>query len=117
MARIVANIPVLPCRDLERSAAFYARLGYRTIHSYPDYLILSCEGGKLHLARMAVDPSQNPAGLYLRVSGFDKIAAAFNTVAEDKPWGQREIALADPDDNLLRIGESVSVSDPIEPRP
>ena len=85
MARIVANIPVLPCRDLERSAAFYARLGYRTIHSYPDYLILACDGGELHLARMTIDPGQNPAGLYLRVSGVDEIAAAFNTMAEDKP--------------------------------
>jgi catechol 2,3-dioxygenase-like lactoylglutathione lyase family enzyme len=117
MARILANIPVLPCRDLERSAAFYATLGYHTIQSYPDYLILSCDGGELHLARMTLDPSQNPAGLYLRVSGIDEIAAAFNTVAENKPWGQREIALADPDDNLLRIGQSVSGSDPIEPRP
>ena len=108
MARIVVNIPVLPSRDLERSAAFYAKLGYRTIHSYPDYLILSCDGGELHLARMTLEPSQNPAGLYLRVSGVDEIAAAFNAAAEDKPWGQREFALADPDDNLLRIGEPVS---------
>jgi catechol 2,3-dioxygenase-like lactoylglutathione lyase family enzyme len=117
MVRIMANIPVLPCRDLERSAAFYARLGYRTIHSYPDYLILSCDGGELHLARMTLDPSRSPAGLYLRVSGVDEMAAAFNIVAEDKLWGQREFALSDPDDNLLRIGQSVSASDPIEPRP
>jgi catechol 2,3-dioxygenase-like lactoylglutathione lyase family enzyme len=117
MARIVANIPVLPSRDLERSAAFYARLGYRTVQAYPDYLILSCDGGELHLARMDVEPGQNPAGLYLRVAGVDGIAAALNAIAEDKPWGQRELALADPDGNLLRIGEPVSGSGPADRQP
>src|SRR5688572_27010026 len=71
MARIIANVPVLPGRELEPSSTFCARLGYRTIHSYQDYLSLSCDGGELHLAGMTVDPGQNPAGLYLRVSGVN----------------------------------------------
>jgi catechol 2,3-dioxygenase-like lactoylglutathione lyase family enzyme len=41
MSRIVANVPVLPSRDLDRSACFYARLGYEVVRRYPDYVILS----------------------------------------------------------------------------
>jgi catechol 2,3-dioxygenase-like lactoylglutathione lyase family enzyme len=106
--RILANVPVLPSSDLARSATFYARLGYQTVRRYPDYLILSCGSAELHLALMPLEPSQNAAGAYLRVSGVDDLAQALGLEAEDKPWGQREFALSDPDDNLLRVGEAIS---------
>ena len=111
---VVTNVPVLPSQDLDRSAAFYARLGYRVLRRYPDYLILSGGAAELHLALMPLDPSRNPAGVYLRVQGVDEIAQAMGAVTLEKPWGQREFALADPDDNLLRIGEPVSSSDTID---
>lgn len=105
---VVTNIPVLPSRDLDRSAAFYARLGYRAHRRYPDYLILSGGAAELHLALMPLDPSRNPAGVYLRVQGVDEIAQAVGAVVKEKPWGQREFSISDPDENLIRVGEETS---------
>lgn len=107
MGGLVAVVPVLPSRDLDRSARFYARLGYEVVARYPDYAILSREGAELHLTAEPVEPGANPAGLYLRVAGVDAWAAALGARAEDKPWGQREFAVGDPDGNLLRFGEPV----------
>jgi catechol 2,3-dioxygenase-like lactoylglutathione lyase family enzyme len=105
--RILANVPVLPSRDLDRSAAFYARLGYQPVRRYPDYLILACGDVELHLALTSVDPAANPAGAYLRVSGVDELARALGGRAAARPWGQVEFAVADPDGNLVRAGEPV----------
>ncbi len=70
-------------------------------------MILSHEEVELHLAQMDVEPSQNPSGVYLRVSGIDELARTFGATPEDKPWGQREFALSDPDENLIRVGEPI----------
>jgi catechol 2,3-dioxygenase-like lactoylglutathione lyase family enzyme len=105
MRKIVANIPVLPSRDLDRSARFYARLGYEVVRRCPDYAILACGGSELHFAAAELEPETNPAGLYFRVAGIDQWASTFGNVAEDKPWGEREFAISDPDENLLRFGE------------
>jgi catechol 2,3-dioxygenase-like lactoylglutathione lyase family enzyme len=105
VARIASNISVLPSRNLDRSAAFYARLGYGLASRVPGYAILRRDGVELHLAEMEVDPARNPSGADLRVTGVDEMARLFGLAAEDKPWGQREFALADPDENLIRVGE------------
>ena len=104
--QIIANVPVLPSRDLDRSATFYRRLGYRAVRQFPDYLILASGSAELHLALMRIDAEHNPAGAYLRVNGIEAFAQALGVKAEDKPWGQREFAISDPDENLLRIGEA-----------
>ncbi len=104
--QIIANVPVLPSRDLDRSATFYSRLGYRTVRQFPDYLILASGSAELHLALMRIDAEHNPAGAYLRVNGIEAFAQALGVKAEDRPWGQREFAISDPDENLLRIGEA-----------
>jgi catechol 2,3-dioxygenase-like lactoylglutathione lyase family enzyme len=100
-------IPVLPSGDLDRSEAFYARLGFHVASRYPDYLILAREGTELHLSATPAIPSHNPAGLYIRVMGIDEWADSFGQRAENKPWGQREFAISDPDENLLRFGEPI----------
>jgi catechol 2,3-dioxygenase-like lactoylglutathione lyase family enzyme len=105
MGRIFASIPILPSRDLNRSARFYAALGFKVEKRYPDYLILICAGVELHLSETEFEPGTSTAGLYIRVRGIDEWAQAFGKVAEDKPWGQREFAISDPDENLLRFGE------------
>lgn len=105
---VLGNVPVLPSRDLARSERFYLRLGYRVESRYDDYLILRHGAAELHLARMEVEPARNPAGLYLRVRGVDEIARLLGRTARDMPWGQREVAASDPDENLLRFGEAVA---------
>ena len=87
MAQIASNVPVLPSRDLNRSAEFYARLGYKVASALPSYLILLHDGIELHLAQMEVEPARNPSGMYLRVSDVDEMVRVFDVAAEDKPWG------------------------------
>ncbi|MBU1375819.1 MAG: glyoxalase [Alphaproteobacteria bacterium] len=105
---------ILPCNDLDKSQAFYARLGFTVDEGgdHGDYRILSDgRGGALHLNR-AVEgwliPGSNPFGLYLYVEGVDALADAFGPglihQPEDKPWGMYEFAVSDPDETLVRVG-------------
>ncbi len=99
---------ILPCNDLEASAAFYAGLGFNHRDGSGDYLMLSNGvGGELHLTT-AVEgwliPGRNPFGLYLYFENVDELAAAMGANAEDKPWGMYEFSLSDPDETLIRVG-------------
>lgn len=112
---------ILPSNDLDRSEAFYRRLGFvrrpddRPVAGEPDsYRILAdAQGRQLHL-NAAVEgwlvPGQNPFGLYLYTEAVDELAVRFaGEILEtggpgDKPWGMYEFALSDPDETLVRIG-------------
>ena len=99
---------ILPCNDLDRSAAFYQRLGFEQTGGDGDYRMLSDgKGGALHLNK-AVEgwliPGRNPFGLYLYAENVDELAGRMGCQAEDKPWGMYEFALSDPDETLVRVG-------------
>lgn len=103
---------ILPCNDLDKSEAFYARLGFGRQNDDPGYRILSDgNGGHLHLTA-AVDgwlvPGRNPFGLYLYTDRVDELAALLSDLLlhkpERKPWGMYEFALSDPDETLVRVG-------------
>ena len=99
---------IVPCNDLDRSEAFYRRLGFTQRTGPDDYRMLADgRGGELHL-QPAVEgwliPGHNPFGLYLCVENVDELAAEMGRTAEDMPWGMREFALSDPDETLVRIG-------------
>lgn len=115
---LTATVPVLPSRDLGKTATLYEALGFETI--------LIAEGGGYLIARMqwvelhfwpfpALDPARNYASTYLRVSDADLAAAPFAehaakvpgcrfVPAKDEPWGMRQASFIDPDGNLLHIG-------------
>lgn len=112
---------ILPCNDLDRSEAFYRRLGFTRPDEGPrpdwwdDYRILSDgRGGHIHLTGAVegwLRPGKNPFGLYLYTDRVDELAAEFGEAIlekgkkpEDKPWGMYEFALSDPDETLVRIG-------------
>ena len=121
---IMHAIPILPCRSLDATLAFYTALGFEPRGRYPDYLILGRDGQEVHFAlsqsaTYVFDTAANCAGMYLRVDGIDALHAAWRNqpalwrgeariadTVEDKPWGQREFHILDPDRNLLRIGQS-----------
>jgi len=62
-------VAILPCNDLDRSEAFYRRLGFEHRDGDDDYRMLSDgRGGELHLNKAVegwVIPGRNPFGLYL----------------------------------------------------
>ncbi len=110
--------PILPSRDLDATRAFWDRLGFRDAgERHDDYLILARDGVELHFFRWPDhDPSQCYVGAYLRVSGPDALDTEWGALnlsetgiprlirVEDKPWGMRELAVIDPNGNLIRVG-------------
>ncbi|CAN5420238.1 N/A [soil metagenome] len=110
------STPILPVADMGRAIAFYERIGldvelYRT----GEYAFVRGDGITIDLS---VTPEYDPlvmAGMtYLTVTDPDalhKHLAALEvprlSPVENKPWGMREFALADPDNNLIRIGAAL----------
>jgi catechol 2,3-dioxygenase-like lactoylglutathione lyase family enzyme len=110
-------IPKLPMRDPFKTKDYYVtQLGFELIGDYGDYLLLRKEGIEIHFFEFKdLDPKENYGQVYIRLSGIDafyqellvrQIAIHPNGPLELKPWGQKEFALLDPDNNLLTFGES-----------
>lgn len=112
MTRAHTLTPILPCNDLDRSEAFYRRLGFVRAGGDDGYRILADgKGGALHLAAAPsgwLTPKRNPFGIYLYTAEVDALAEALGDQLlhepEHKPWGMYECALSDPDETLVRVG-------------
>jgi catechol 2,3-dioxygenase-like lactoylglutathione lyase family enzyme len=104
---------ILPCKDLDATERFYARLGFRRADGPGgDYRILSNGRDALHLRPDAegwLAAGRNPFGPYLRLDDVDGAAARFagelvGGAPAHKAWGMYEFALSDPDGTLVRVG-------------
>lgn len=115
---ITAIIPKLPMRDPATTRAYYVdQLGFKIEGEYENYLIVKRDGVELHFFLYGdLDPRENYGQVYIRVNGIDALHDTWSTqgvrihpngALSDKPWGQREFALLDPDHNLLTFGEAV----------
>ena len=112
MSRSHTLTAILPCNDLDASAAFYSKLGFTQISDYGNYRILADgKGGELHLNQAVMGwlaPGHNPFGVYLYTDNVDDLAASLGAEVihppEDKPWGIYEFACSDPDGTLVRVG-------------
>ena len=115
---LTAIIPKLPMRDPAATRAFYVdRLGFTVNGEYSDYLILKRDGLELHFFLFAdLDPMTNDGQVYIRTNDVDALHRTFvalgvaihpNGGLQTKPWGQREFALLDPDQNLLTFGQAL----------
>jgi hypothetical protein len=84
---------------------------------YDDYLILEKNNIEIHFFLfIALDPKENYGQVYIRTNDIDKVYQNFlqHNVAihpaghlQVKPWGQKEFAILDPDNNLLSFGQSM----------
>jgi catechol 2,3-dioxygenase-like lactoylglutathione lyase family enzyme len=105
---------ILPCNDLDRSQAFYERLGFAVTSDHGHYRLLADgKGWHLHLNRAEMDALQapeNPFGIYLYAEDVDAVADRVRDIIIEKgaphvkPWGMYEFAVSDPDGVLVRIG-------------
>lgn len=112
---------VLPVSDLDRAEAWYGRLGFRAIRTFPDYRILASDDLRLHLAASDHAPGTSTTAVYLYVSDAAVVHDAWNAAGVQirRPLGVAdhgllEFAASDPDGNLWRIG-SVAETDPGDP--
>ena len=117
---LTAISPKLPMRDKAATKNFYLnRLSFTEYGSaaYDEYLMVEKDSIQIHFFEFKeLDPKENYGQVYIRTDDIDKLyqsmldnkvtihpAAALQT----KPWGQKEFALLDPDNNLLTFGQSI----------
>ncbi len=108
-SRLIAAIPKLASLDIERTLAFFKKLGFKRGGSYPDYGIVVRDGVQIHFwlcqdaripretaCRIAVEGIES---LYMDLSPLGVIHP--NGALEAKPWGVLEFSVLDPDGNLV----------------
>ena len=112
--------PKLPMRDKAATREFYIyKLSFQEFGSadYDGYLILKKDNIQIHFFEFKeLDPKENYGQVYIRTNDIDnlyqtlldrKVRIHPNGALQEKPWGQKEFALLDPDNNLLTFGQSV----------
>lgn len=113
--------PKLPMRNKELTKNYYVhQLGFKNVGQadYDGYLMLQKDDIEIHFFQFKnLQPENNYGQVYIRTTQIDvfykslltqKVAIHPNAALETKPWGQREFALLDPDNNLLTFGEAVA---------
>ncbi|NCI45188.1 bleomycin resistance protein [Sediminibacterium soli] len=117
---LTAIHPKLPMRDKQLTKAFYIdTLGFSQLGTadYPEYLMVKKDAIEIHFFLFAaLDPKENYGQVYIRVNDIDQVYRQLqesgatvhpNGGLQQKPWGQKEFSLLDPDNNLLTFGETV----------
>jgi hypothetical protein len=109
--------PKLPMRNKEATQNYYAQLGFRMAADYGDYLIVQKDAIEIHFFSFPeLDPLSNYGQVYIRTNDIDNFYQSIkqngveihpNAPLAEKPWGQNEFALLDPDHNLLTFGQSI----------
>ena len=110
--------PKLPMRNKEVTRAFYIdALRFEEIADYEQYLIVGKDKIEIHFFEFKeLDPKVNYGQVYIRTDDIDNFHKSLidNSISIHpngnlalKPWGQKEFALLDPDNNLLTFGQSI----------
>ncbi len=112
--------PKLPMRNKAATRDYYLdKLGFKESGSadYDGYLMVEKDHIQIHFFEFKeLDPKENYGQVYIRTDDIDKLYQSLldRKVSihpaghlQIKPWGQKEFALLDPDNNLLTFGQSV----------
>jgi catechol 2,3-dioxygenase-like lactoylglutathione lyase family enzyme len=109
--------PKLPMRDKTATKKYYIdQLGFEQFGGdYPDYLMVEKGAIQIHFFLFReLDPKENYGQVYIRTDNIEedyeyvKSSGVKVITLETKPWGQKEFAILDPDNNLLTFGQSPS---------
>lgn len=117
---LIAISPKLPMRNKAITRDYYLnKLGFEEFGSadFDGYLMLKKDNIEIHFFEFKeLDIKENDGQVYIRTDDIDnlyqslldnKISIHPNGHLQTKPWGQREFALLDPDNNLLTFGQSI----------
>lgn len=111
--------PKLPMRNKTATADYYVnKLGFKIWGGdYLDYLMLEKDSLQIHFFLFEkLDPFENYGQIYIRTNQISKVYQQLvengvsihpNGHLENKPWGQKEFSLLDPDNNLITFGQSL----------
>ena len=111
-------IPKLPMRDKTLTKHFYInQLNFHLLGDYEDYLMVGKDHIEIHFfLHQALNPLLNDGQVYIRTQQIENLYHSLlnnhtvihpNGHLQNKPWGQKEFALLDPDHNLLTFGQSI----------
>ena len=112
--------PKLPMRDKAITIDYYLnQLGFQVVGSadFEGYLMVEKDHIQIHFFEFkGLDPKENYGQVYIRTDDIDAVYQAFLErkvrihpagPLEEKPWGQKEFSLLDPDHNLLTFGQGM----------
>ena len=111
--------PKLPMRNISVTRDFYVnQLGFKQWgNNYDEYLMMEKDNIQIHFfAYKELDQKENYSGVYIRTDDIDNLYQTIisnngaihpNGHLEEKPWGQKEFSMLDPDNNLLTFGQSL----------
>lgn len=110
--------PKLPMRSKSATRHFYInQLGFQEIGDYEGYLMIKKDKIEIHFFEFKeLDPKENYGQVYIRTDSIDSLYQSLldnktsihpNGQLGVRPWGQKEFALLDPDNNLLTFGQSI----------
>ena len=113
--------PKLPMSDKAVTKDYYVnKLGFQLFgdNDFNSYLMVYKDNVQIHFFEFKeLDQKENYGQVYIRTNTIDKLYQSFldkkisihpNGHLETKPWGQKEFALLDPDNNLLTFGQSIN---------
>ena len=113
-------VPKLPMRNKSLTKDYYLKqLGFKDIGAadYEGYLLLKRDNIEIHFFEFKdLDPEENYGQVYIRTQDIETLYQSMldnnHNIhpaghLQTKPWGQKEFALLDPDNNLLTFGESI----------
>jgi hypothetical protein len=111
--------PKLPMRNRAVTRNFYVeQLGFSEFGNgiYQEYLMVEKDQVQIHFFLFRdMDPKENDGQVYIRTDNIDewyqfalekKLPIPKAGYLEEKPWGQKEFSVLDPDHNLLTFGQS-----------
>ncbi|MBN2890573.1 MAG: VOC family protein [Bacteroidales bacterium] len=112
--------PKLPMRSKNITRDFYInKLGFQEFGSadFDGYLMVQKDKIQIHFFEFKeLDPKENYGQVYIRTNDIDKFYQSLldnkipihpNGDLQIKPWGQKEVSIVDPDNNLLTFGQSM----------
>jgi hypothetical protein len=116
---MLTNInPKLPMRNKSITRDYYINLlGFQEIGDYESYLMVQKDNIEIHFFEFnELDPKENYGQVYIRTNNIENLYQSMldnktkihpNGALKTQPWGQKEFALLDPDNNLLTFGQNI----------
>ncbi len=117
---LTAACPKLPMRVKTVTKDFYVQqLGFQEIGfaNFESYMILKKDDAELHFfIFLDLVPEENYGQVYIRVNHIEELYQKLidrgvnihpNGSLTEKPWGQKEFAILDPDSNLITFGQAI----------
>lgn len=106
------TIPILASTNLDRTATFFAAVGFTQQERSEQYLVLGSSDAELHFAVNATATTgqclvlvTDAAAIWKRLRGHD--VADVGDIA-DREYGLLDFTLIDPDGNQVRIGSPIT---------